>query len=56
MVVLNFSGQSRQFKIADDQINGHAENVFEGKDQNLDQNQVFYLKPWDWLVFDYRSN
>jgi len=56
LVILNFSGQSRQFKIADDQINGHGVNVFEGKEQNLNQNQVFYLKPWDWQVFDYRSN
>jgi glycosidase len=56
LVILNFSNKTQQFKIQNEHINGRVKNVFESKNENLNQNMVFYLKPWGWAVYDYSSN
>ena len=53
-VILNLSAQPQQFTINDKTVYGNPLNVFSGKKEIINATHVFNMKPWDYLVYEYK--
>ena len=52
LVLLNFSKQELQVKVADDKLNGEFRNVFTEEVQIFSVNIKFSIGPWGYFVFE----
>lgn len=53
-VILNLSKEPEDFTITDHLIYGNPLNVFSGKKEPINSVHVFTMKPWDYLVYEYK--
>ena len=53
-VILNLSGEPQHFTIKENDIYGNAVNVFTGEKQKLIRDFVYELKPWDYVVYEFK--
>jgi glycosidase len=53
-VILNFSKEPQEFTIQEKKIYGNPLNVFSGKNEKLQSNHVYSMKPWGYLLYEYK--
>lgn len=53
-VILNLSAEPQSFTIDDKLFYGKTANVFSGTKDLMNRTHVFTMKPWDYLIFEYR--
>jgi alpha-amylase len=53
LVILNLTGKEQKATLPDNEIEGMPENVFLGKPEQVKNDEVFNLKPWDYIVYSY---
>lgn len=53
LIILNLTGKAQTTSLPGVKIEGIPENVFIGKPEQVKNEQVFDLKPWDYLVYSY---
>jgi alpha-amylase len=52
-VLVNLTGQKQIAELNDTNIDGHAKNVFDGKEQDFKGKTRIELAPWDYKVLEY---
>ncbi|MEP6846431.1 MAG: alpha-glucosidase C-terminal domain-containing protein, partial [Panacibacter sp.] len=53
LVILNLTGNEQKISLPGAVIEGVPENVFLGKPEQVTNEQLFELKPWDYIVYSY---
>jgi alpha-amylase len=53
LVILNLTGKEQKATFPGTEIEGMPENVFLGKPEQVENDEVFSLKPWDYIVYSY---
>lgn len=53
-VILNLSKEPQRFTIDDKSIIGNPLNVFSGKKEKVNANHVFSMKPWEYILYEYK--
>jgi len=53
-VILNLSKEPQRFTIDDKSILGNPLNIFSGKKEKVNSNHVFSIKPWGYMLYEYK--
>ena len=52
-VILNLSDQPQHFTIKENEIYGSVKDVFTGQKETLNENHVYSMEPWGFLVYEF---